>query len=114
MMSNDQGALLARAYSELEAELADPFRRALRAVRKPELRWLRLATGTTFIAAGCMAFLPVLGIELLPLGLLLVAEDIPWLQDPAARAVLWLLRVWRSFKAWCLSWLPDEPSAPAH
>lgn len=99
----DHRTLLERAYTELEAELAAPFRRALRAVRAPEMKWVRVATGTALIAGGCMAFLPVLGIELLPIGFLLVAQDVPLLQEPAARLVLWAVGLWRSFKAWCRS-----------
>jgi hypothetical protein len=38
--------------------------------------------------------LAVVGIELLPIGLLVIAVDIPFLQKPVARAVLWLERKW--------------------
>lgn len=107
-MTDDARTLLERAYTELETELAAPFRRALRAVRAPEMKWVRIGTGAAFIAGGCMAFLPVLGIELLPIGLLLVAEDVPVLREPAARLVLWVLQLWRSFKVWCQSCLARE------
>jgi hypothetical protein len=106
--------LLETAYTELEAELAAPFRRALRGVRSPEMKWVRRAVGAAFIAGGCMAFLPVLGLELLPIGLLLVAEDVPVLRDPTARAVLWMLQVWRSFKARLWSWASGDKAAAAN
>lgn len=113
-MTEDQRTLLERAYTELENELAAPLRRALRTVREPEMKWVRIATGTAFIAGGCLAFLPVLGIELVPIGLLLVAEDIPLLREPAARVMLWALELWRTVKAWCLSWFGGNTAAPVH
>ena len=105
--------LLETAYTELEAELAGPLQRALRAVRSPEMKWVRRAAGAAFISGGVMAFLPVLGLELLPIGLLLVAEDIPLLRDPAARMMLWLLKRWRAFKVWLRSWVPGQTAAAA-
>jgi hypothetical protein len=113
-MMNDTRTLLETAYIELETELSAALRRALRAVRSPEMKWVRIVTGTAFVAGGCMAFLPVLGIELLPIGLLLLAEDVPVLREPAARAVLWALQLWRSFKAWIRSWVPSDKAAAAH
>lgn len=102
-----------RAYTELEAELAAPLQRALRSVRAPEMKWIRIGTGAALIVGGCLAFLPVLGIELLPIGLLLIAEDVPILREPAAALVLWALRLWRSSKAWCLSRFGGGPAAAA-
>jgi hypothetical protein len=45
-------------------------------------------------------FLPVLGIEFLPLGLLLIAEDVPFLRKPVGRAMLWLEQKWLTLKSW--------------
>jgi hypothetical protein len=42
----------------------------------------------------------VLGIEFLPLGLLLIADDVPFLRKPVGRAMLWLEREWLALKAW--------------
>lgn len=52
-----------------------------------------------FLLSG-LAFLPVIGIELLPLGLLLIAEDVPFLRGPAARLMLWLEDRWRALRRW--------------
>jgi hypothetical protein len=38
--------------------------------------------------------LPVLGLWMLPLGLLLFAQDIPMLQKPTARTLGWIERKW--------------------
>jgi hypothetical protein len=45
-------------------------------------------------------FLPVLGIEFLPLGLLLIADDVPFLRKPVGRAMLWLEQKWLTLKGW--------------
>jgi hypothetical protein len=52
------------------------------------------------VLGGFLWFLPVLGIGLLPLGLLLLAEDVPFLRKPVARAVTWAVRKWKAFKCW--------------
>jgi hypothetical protein len=41
-----------------------------------------------------LSFLPVLGFWMLPLGLLLFAQDIPMLQPPLVRALAWVERRW--------------------
>ena len=66
---------LDQAYEGLERELPDRMVRAIRWLRDPSSRWIRLPLGLLFIIGGLLWFLPVLGIELLPIGLLLIAED---------------------------------------
>jgi hypothetical protein len=38
-----------------------------------------------FILGGLLWFLPVVGIEMLPVGLLLIAQDVPFLRTPGGR-----------------------------
>ena len=45
-------------------------------------------------------FLPVVGIEWLPIGLLLIAEEVPFLRRPAARLMLWLAHKWDALRSW--------------
>ena len=54
---------------------------------RPEAKWVRLPLGVALIAGGLFGFLPVLGIWMLPVGALLVGEDIP----PVRRATLLVL-----------------------
>lgn len=49
--------------------------------------WARWPLGLLFVAGGFLWFLPILGLWMLPLGLLLLGQDIP----PLHRATLWLL-----------------------
>ena len=46
-------------------------------LRRPALRWVRLAAGVLFIAGAFLSILPLFGIWMLPLGLVLLADDIP-------------------------------------
>jgi len=91
---------LDRAYRGLERELPDRLVRVIRWMRDPEARWIRLPLGVLFIIGGLLWFLPVLGIELLPIGLLLIAEDVPFLRKPVARVMIWLERKWVEMRNW--------------
>jgi hypothetical protein len=46
------------------------------------------------IASGFVGFQPNLGFRMIPLGLILVAEDISFLRPPLARMFAWLDRKW--------------------
>tara|TARA_R100001129_G_scaffold170327_2_gene139701 strand:+ start:16023 stop:16298 length:276 start_codon:yes stop_codon:yes gene_type:complete len=43
----------------------------------PKARSARLATGTGLVIGGCLGFLPVLGFWMIPLGLLVLSQDVP-------------------------------------
>lgn len=68
--------------------------RLVRWIRQPGSRWVRLAVALLLIAAGFVGFLPILGFWMVPLGLLLVARDIPILRPPLARALRWAHDKW--------------------
>ena len=93
-MSQEGQERLDRAFDVLEHEAPDRVARAIRWLRSPASRWVRLPLGLLFIAGGLLWFLPVLGIELLPIGLLLVAQDVPFLKKPVGNGMLWLERKW--------------------
>ena len=63
-------------------------------VRKPEARIVRIPLGVLCILGSFLWFLPVLGLWFLPLGLLLVAQDLPFLRRPVGRMTLYLLDRW--------------------
>ena len=46
------------------------------------------------VIGGLFSFLPILGIWMLPLGLLLLAQDIPVLKRPTSSAMIRLERRW--------------------
>jgi hypothetical protein len=61
-------------------------------LRKPSSFAVRLIIAILLILGGIFSFLPVLGIWMLPLGLLLIAQDIPFLQKPLLGAFAWIER----------------------
>jgi hypothetical protein len=71
----------------LLAGLPGPVRDAVAWLRRPRARWLRLPLGLVLIVGGLLGFLPILGFWMIPLGLLLLAEDIPALRRPTMRAL---------------------------
>jgi hypothetical protein len=51
-------------------------------LRSPAARWLRLPLGVLFLFGSFLFVLPVFGLWMLPVGLLLLAEDVPVLRRP--------------------------------
>ena len=72
---------------------------AIRTIRKPALVWIRVPIAALLIVGGLLSFLPVLGIWMLPLGFLLVAQDVPVLQRPLVLIFEWTEASFRSVKA---------------
>jgi hypothetical protein len=97
-MADDGGRELDRAFEGLEEEVPDRVSRAIRWLRDPGARWIRLPVGALFILCSALWFLPVLGIEMLPIGLLLIAQDVPFLRGPVGRAMLRLERGWAALR----------------
>jgi hypothetical protein len=59
---------------------------------KPSSRWVRLPAGVLLIVGGVLSFLPVLGIWMLPLGLALLAEEVPALRSLRSKVLDWIER----------------------
>ncbi|MFD1913020.1 tryptophan synthase subunit beta [Halodurantibacterium flavum] len=55
-------------------------------------RLWRIPLAIFFIIGGFLAVLPIFGLWMLPLGVLLLAVDVPVLQPPASRGMIWLRR----------------------
>ena len=104
-MPDEKGKeLLDRAFEGLERETPDTITHILRWVRDPKSRWIRLPLGILCIIASFFWFLPIVGLEYFPIGLLLIAEDVPFLRRPVARMMLWLEEKWvrlrRRYREW--------------
>ena len=63
-------------------------------VRKPSSVYVRIPLALLLVIGGFLSFLPVLGLWMLPLGLLLFAQDVPFLQEPLAKMLGWIERKW--------------------
>ncbi|GAC88704.1 hypothetical protein NBRC3257_1732 [Gluconobacter thailandicus NBRC 3257] len=68
------------------------MQRTLSWLRKPERKWVRIPAGVLFMLGGCMAFLPVLGAWMVPVGILLLSEDIPFFRRLMEKALNWIQR----------------------
>lgn len=89
---------LHRQLGRLENKLPDSVARITRLLRQPSLRWVRVPAGVVLILCGVLGFLPVLGLWMAPLGLLLLAQDLPFLRRPTARGLIWLERRWTEWQ----------------
>ncbi len=74
--------------------LPGPVRRGFEKLRQPGAKWVRIPLGVVLICGGFVGFLPILGFWMLPLGLLLLAQDIPVLKRPTMRALAAVQRWW--------------------
>ena len=68
-------------------------------LREPSRLWLRVGAAILFILGGIFAILPVLGLWMLPVGLALLAQDVPGLKVPLERSARWIEATWAKLKA---------------
>jgi len=87
-----------RRFDRLERRMPGGIGRRLRALRRPDYRLLRFPLGVLLLLGGLLWFLPVLGLWMLPFGLLLLAVDLPFLKGPVARTLVRLERRWQTWK----------------
>jgi hypothetical protein len=64
----------------------------VRRLRQPSARWLRIPAGVLLILGGIFSILPILGLWMLPLGAVLLAEDVPPLRRGTDRILAWIER----------------------
>src|SRR3954451_19442408 len=65
---------------------------AARWLRSPAARWVRVPLGLLFILGSFLFILPIFGLWMLPVGLLLLAEDVPALRRLRTRILDWTER----------------------
>ncbi len=90
---------LQRQFEAIERAL--PGSGALRTLRSGRYRMLRIPLSVFLILGGLAGFLPILGFWMVPVGLLLLAIDIPVLQPCVSAAVI---RVRRRVDIWQRRW----------
>ncbi len=99
-MPQSSRAVLRRAFKHHEQEVPDSVAWQMRNLRHPEARWIRLPIGLLLIIGGVFSILPFLGIWMLPLVLLLIAYDVPFLRRPVGRFTIWGARRWATLRQW--------------
>src|ERR1051325_11353455 len=90
--SADSAARREQCLQQLIDRLPPTLRRVVRWLRRPSSRWVRLPAGVLLVFGGLLSILPLLGIWMLPLGLILLAEDIAPLRRARGRPLDWIER----------------------
>lgn len=93
-MTTPAQAELDRYLAKIEKRLPGSASRFLRWLRKPSALIARVVVATLLILGGIFSFLPILGIWMLPLGLIIIAQDLPFLQAPLVRSLQWAEAKW--------------------
>lgn len=93
-------ATLIKAFRRLEAEVPGKVAGVIRRLRHPDSRWVRIPAGCLLVLGGVFSILPGLGIWMLPLGLLLIAVDVPFLRKPVGRFTIWAANRWAVVRQW--------------
>ena len=88
-----------RMLTRIEAKLPDRLAQWAYWLVSPSAKLLRVPLGFLLIAGGIFSFLPVLGIEMLPFGILLVAVDVPPVRHWAVRFGPKLEARWRLLRS---------------
>lgn len=97
-MSQKKQGRFQRQFDNLERVLPARVSAGLAWLRRPQARLVRIPLGVLLILGGIFSFLPVLGIWMLPLGILLLAIDLPVLQGPTGTAFVRGKRWWQQRK----------------
>lgn len=93
-MSEHSRMELDRHFAWFEGKLPPGPARFVAWLRKPSSMLVRIPLAILLIVGGIFSFLPILGLWMLPLGLVLFAQDVPILQGPMARMLGWIERRW--------------------
>jgi hypothetical protein len=94
LLSTNYKAEIERHFAWFEAKLPPKPAKFVGWVRKPSSRLVRIPLAILLVVGGTLSFLPILGLWMLPLGLVLIAQDVPLLEKPTALSLGWIERKW--------------------
>ena len=83
-----------RAFDWIDRKVPQPAAKVFIALRTPGAMLIRIPLAILLVLGGIFSILPVLGIWMLPLGLLLLAVDVPFLRGPLAALIIRIRRWW--------------------
>jgi hypothetical protein len=78
----------------IEERLPGKLARSIRWLREPSSRVVRFPIGIVLVLCGLLGFLPILGFWMVPLGLAVIALDVPFLRPPLARLLGYINKKW--------------------
>jgi hypothetical protein len=90
----DHKAEIDRHFAWFEARLPARPAKFVSYLRQPSSKWVRFPLALLLMLGGVFSILPVLGLWMLPLGMLLIAQDVPVLEKPVAKSLGWVERKW--------------------
>jgi hypothetical protein len=96
-MSGKGKARINRQFDRIQRKLPLAAK-LLEWIRRPATRVVRIPIGILLILGGIFSFLPILGLWMLPLGLLLLALDIAFLRTPVAGVIVRATRRWVTWR----------------
>jgi hypothetical protein len=83
---------LDRELDGLQQRVPKAAARLIKWLRKPASRWVRFPLAILLVLGGFAGFLPILGFWMVPLGLAIIALDVPFLRAPLARLLAYINR----------------------
>jgi hypothetical protein len=89
---------LNRYFAMIDRRVPTKVSQFIQWLRKPSSFAVRLVVAFLLIVGGFFSFLPILGLWMLPLGLLFIAQDVPLLQKPVVKALTWVEARWQLLK----------------
>jgi len=92
-------AALDRYLDKIDRRVPSSVSRFIQWLRKPSSLIVRWLVALLLIVGGVFSFLPVLGLWMLPLGFLLIAQDVPFLQEPLVNVLEWIETSWDRVRA---------------
>lgn len=91
-------AELDRYFQRIEQHLPASLCRFFHWLRQPSSIIVRIFVSLLLIIGGIFSFLPILGLWMLPLGLIIIAQDLPFLQAPLVRVFRWIEVKWENWQ----------------
>ena len=91
----DTGSVAAHRERRLEQlidRLPKNWQSTARWLRQPSRPWLRICVGALLIVGSLLSILPLFGLWMLPVGLVLLAEDVGVLRRAVDRILEWIER----------------------
>lgn len=97
-MSDRDRQRLEQQLDRIETQLPDVATGWLEWLRKPSRRLVRIPIGVLLVLGSVFSILPLLGLWMLPVGLMLLAIDVPVLQRPTVALLRWIERTWTALR----------------